>query len=368
MFVDAIGLILADDRRIDLGELTLPRALAAVPFGGRYRIVDFMLSNLVNTGVTAVGVSTFNKYKSLMDHLGTGASWDLDRKNQGLSIIPPYVTTDKYYGNNDISGIFNFVRYKKRKHVIICGSSVIMNIDFNRLIELHDQSGADMTLLYAKEDKDCGSPEYVLEFDRKNILKSCLLDPQNKVKNRKSFLDVMIIERELFVEILSEALERGKNELDFQSFLSMHEKYHIRGVEHKGYYLRINSIQSYFTATMDSLSLSGQKALFWSDKPIYTKVKDEAPSYYSDNAEVKNSMISDGCVIDGNIEHSLLFRGVSVSSNTVLKNCIIFQNAVIGDNCYLENCIIDKYAYIRPGVKLIGESQYPVVIKKNAIV
>lgn len=368
MYVDAIGLILADDRRVNLGDLTSPRALAAVPFAGRYRIVDFMLSNLVNTGISTVGVTTFNKYKSLMDHLGTGSSWDLDRKHQGLSIIPPYITSDTYYGANDLAGILNFFEYKKKKYVVVCGSSVIFNSDFKTLLENHAQSGADMTLLYAKESADFAGPETVLEFDRKNLLKSCLLEPTEKVKQRKSFLDVMVIERELLVHILSDSLSRGKTEIDLTSFIKLYEKYQIRGVEHKGFYLRINSLQNYFRSTMKMIDLKAQKSLYWGQKPIYTKVKDEAPSFYAAESRVVNGVISDGCIIEGAINKSLLFRGVTVSKGAEINNCVIFQNVVISEDCYLENCILDKYVHIRPGTKLIGKEDYPIVISKGAIV
>lgn len=368
MFVDACGLIFADDKRIQLGELTVPRALAAVPFGGRYRIIDFMLSNMVNTGITHVGVSTFNKYKSLMDHLGTGSPWDLDRKTQGLSILPPYLTTDTYTGANDLAGILNFFRSTKRKYIVVCGSSAIFNMPFNYLIDAHEQSGADITLLYNRETQEVASPNIVLEFDRKNKLKGMLLDPTEETPPYKSFLGVMVMERELFLNILAECLSRGIDGVDFLTFIKMRETLNIRGHEFKGTVLRIQSIQTYFTSTMKSLSPACRRALYTADQPVYTKVKDESPTYYSAESKVSGCSVSDGCIIEGELTNSLLFRGVSIAPGAKIKNCIIFQNAIISEGCELENCIIDKNAHIRPGIKLIGQEGYPVVIGKGAIV
>lgn len=367
MYIDAIGLIFADDKMINLGELTKHRALAAIPFGGRYRIIDFVLSNLVNSGITSVGVVTFNKYKSLLDHLGTGSSWDLDRKNQGLHIITPFANSETHQGSHDILGILDYLRYQKKKYVILCESSNIFNIDFNNLFEQHVQSGCDMTVLYSKETGKLKSPEIILEFDRKNTLKGWQLDPEES-KSRKSFLGVSIIEREFLFRILKDLKSRGKTEIDSTTLLNLYEKYTIRGLEYKGQSFRVHSVPSYFKETMRSLSEAAQKELYWRAKPVYTKVKDEAPTYYSHTAVVKDSMISDGCEIHGDVQDSLLFRGVNIGKGSQIKNCIFFQNTVIGENCILENCILDKYAHIRPGTKLIGESEYPIVIEKNAIV
>lgn len=368
MFVDATGLIFADDKRIQLGELTVPRALAAVPFAGRYRIIDFLLSNMVNSGITRVGVSTFNKYKSLMDHLGTGAAWDLDRKNQGLSILPPYLTTDTYSGSNDISGILNFFRSSKHKYIVVCSSAAVFNMQYNHLIETHEQSGADMTVVYSRESGELSLPNVILEFDRKNKLEAVLQDPAHKTGVKKRFLGLLVMERELFLHTLSECLSRGIEGVDMVTLLKMHEKMDIRGFEFKGTVLHINSIQTYFQSTMKCLTTPVRRALFSQEQPIYTKVKDEAPTYYGPHNELNACLVSDGCVVEGSVDHSLLFRGVSVAAGAKLKNCIVFQGSVISEGCELENCIIDKDAFIRPGIKLIGQTAYPVVVGKGAIV
>lgn len=367
MFIDAAGLIFSDDRRIHLGDLTQPRALAAVPFGGRYRVIDFMLSNMVNSGITRIGVSTFNRYKSLMDHLGTGAAWDLDRKTQGLSILPPYLTTDTYSGAYDLSGIINFYRSCKNKYIVVSGSSSIFNMQLNDFVEEHEKTGADITVLYNKETEAVASPNWVLEFDRRNRLQGILLDPDLPGVKR-CFLGVMVLERELFLNILADCLSRGINDVDFLTFMQMRDQLLIRGYECKNMVLRIHSVQTYFTSTMKSLSTAGRKAIFWGEKPVYTKVKDESPTYYSPTSVVNTCLVSDGCMIDGDLQNTLLFRGVTIGKGAKLKNCVIFQNSVISEGCELENCIVDKDAHIRPGVKLIGQEAYPVVIGKGAIV
>ena len=192
MFIDAMGLIIADTKRITLGELSKPRALAAVPFGGRFRIVDFILSGMVNSGIKSVGVIAQNKYRSLMDHLGTGAPWDLDRKNLGLSILPPYVTTEfsDMTASDELMGILNFVRTNPLKYVVAAHSNVIFNTTFNEMLEEHEKSGADVTLICNRDGNKFGAPNYIMEVDRKGYVTEMLVDPEKSTSMQKAGLVV----------------------------------------------------------------------------------------------------------------------------------------------------------------------------------
>lgn len=370
MFIDAMGLILADNTNIRLGELTKPRALAAVPFAGRYRIIDFMLSNMVNSGIISVGVLTSNKYKSLMDHLGNGSAWDLSRKNKGLYILPPFITSEMYGCgvNGDIdglSGILDFFKMNSLKYIIVAGSNVVFNTTFNQIIKEHEESDADISVMYNRDGYDNHEHSLILETDRKNWIKNIFKNPSKPVSNKAS-LSVFVMKRELLIDLISEAISRGEHDFALDVLIRKHEKLKLRAFEFKGVCLRINTIQDYFTSTMKLLQENVREELFNAEQRVFTKVKDEAPSLYSEDCTVSNSLISDGCRILGTVSDSMLFRGVTISRGVVVKNCIIMQNVHISEGCELENVIIDKNAMLRPGVKLVGQAEYPVVIGKGA--
>lgn len=370
MLRNCCGLIVADDRRIQLGELSRPRALSAVPFGGRYRIIDFALSNMVNSGIRTIGVSTYNKYQSLMDHIGTGADWDLDRKTQGLYLLPPFINSESYGMTgavDDLSGVINLYRDLKQKYIVISSSNVLMNADFTDISDFHHDRNADITVMYNRDGAKGGPPNIILDMTRLGRIKGVYENPLNPVSNRSS-LGVVFMERELFVQILSDAISRGESNIDIDFLLKQYDRFRVYGFEFKGTALRINSTQDYFNETMRVLSEPERSDIFWPERPVFTKVKDEAPAIYSDSCVVENSLISDGCLIQGAVHHSMLFRGVTVSGQARLTNCVVFQDSHISEGCELENVIIDKDCIIRPGIKLIGQAAYPVVIGKGSVV
>lgn len=368
MFIDATGIILADDKRVQLSELSHPRALAAVPFAGRYRIIDFGLSNMVNSGITLVGVSTLNKYKSLMDHLGTGSAWDLDRKNQGLHILPPYLTSENYYNeSDDLKGLLDFIRSGKNKYVIIASSNVVFTADYSDLMAKHIETGADITVMYNRDGIVDGSSNVILDIDRRGKVKDVVMNPEKPASNRNS-LGVLVMGKELLVDLLADAVAHGVSNLTTELILRKCDLFDIRGFEFKEPALRINSIQSYFKASMALLDPKVSEAIFWGEDPVYTKVKDEAPAYLQEGVSVKNCLVSDGCLISGDVDNSILFRGVSIGKGCKIKNSVIFQGVTIGDNVELDHVIIDKDCTIRQNTRLMGQIAYPVVIGKGATI
>lgn len=368
MLKNALGLIIADDRRITIGDLSRHRALGAIPFGGRYRIIDFILSNFVNTGIYTVGVSTFMKYRSLMDHLGTGSAWDLDRKNQGLHILPPNIGVEAYNGSgDDIAGIWDFYRDFKQEYIIISACHTIYNMKYDDLLQNHIDTESDITVMYNNDGTDFGQPNTILDMDRRKRVKGVYLNPDKPVSNRSS-MDTVVMKRELFIDILGDMIAQGQRDFGITSLINLYSELKVTGYEYKGVALRINSLQSYFNETMRALDDSVRKVLFHGENPIFTKVKDEAPAYYNDSCLVDNCLVSDGCSIAGSATNSLLFRGVTISGQSKLTNCIVYQDSYISEGCELENVIIDKDAVIRPGTKLIGNANYPIVIGKGAIV
>lgn len=367
MLSNSMGLILADHGRVHLGDLTRLRALAAVPIFGRYRIIDFTLSNMVNSGITNVGVAAMTKYKSLLDHIGTGASWDLDRMNQGLHILPPYINSSFFdRESGDLTGLYEFVIRGKQEYVVICDSNFLIKTDFSGIVSKHVEAKADMTILYNQDGDRYGSPTFSLNLER-GVLKDFLVDSLDS-GTQKSAIGVLVISRDLLLHILSQSMSRGQAEFSIELLLKMYKQYKICGCEYKGNCLRINSISTYYKSSMALLDPQVRKSFFDLEAPIYTKVKNEAPAYYESGSYVSNAIVSDGCTIYGSVSDSILFRGVRVEKHTNLQNCIIFQDAIIGEGADLHHVILDKNTVVRPGVKLQGQPDYPVVIGKGAIV
>ncbi len=369
MLISAMGLILADHDQVHLGELTQPRALAAVPFAGRYRIIDFILSNMVNSGIKTVGVLAETKYRSLMDHLGTGASWDLDRMTQRLFILPPFINASIMRGaqTSDLSGLLDYIRNGNQEYVVIADSNVVMNESYVEMYHAHVNSGADVTALYNLDGARYGSPVISLMMNEDKKLEDLLLDAPHLGK-ATNFLGLIIIGRDKLINLLEAMIARGQNEFTLLRVLRMFESLNIQGFEYRGTSLRINSIASYYAASMRLLDTNTRYNLFRQDRPIYTKVKNEAPAEFSEGCKVRNLWASDGCRIQGQVENCIFFRGVEIGKHALVKNSILFQDVKIQDGVKLEHAIVDKDCLIRSGIELKGQPDYPMLIEKGAVV
>ena len=205
-----MGLILADNKKISLGELSTPRALSAMPFGGRYRIIDFMLSDMVNSGIKNVGLLTYNKYKSLMDHTGTGAAWSLDRKNDGLHILPPYVNSEasSTISDEELTGVMDFLRQSRSTYVIVAGSNIILNTTFDDFIRSHEASGADISVMYNRDGTKYGNPSYILDIDEDGFVRDMLFNPP-KAASSKCSLGILCLRRDLLIDIIAKQMAHG---------------------------------------------------------------------------------------------------------------------------------------------------------------
>ena len=372
---DVMGLIYTGENDIHLGELTSQRAVAAMPIGGRYRVIDFQLSSMVHTGIKNVGIIAQKNYSSLMDHVGSGREWDLHGK-QGMVILPPYLTRDNmgvYSGLLDaLKSNTNFLQRSKQEYVVLTNSHTIYNVDFTDAIRSHVDHGADITLLYTKADAS------MLEFAGGSKANHAFVKvaPDGRVTdmeinpNAASYsnicMDVIIIKRTLLIHLTDQAFSHGLHSLygDLLRPAIDSGELKIYGCEYSGYRCRVETVKSYYRANMDLLDAGVRQELF-SERPIYTKVRDEVPAKYQPGCKVKNSLIADGCVIEGTVENCVLFRGVHIGKGAMVKDSIIMQDSEIGDDVELENVIFDKAVTIRRRGRLIGEKQYPIVIGKN---
>ena len=371
---NAFGLIVTADRSTHLKDLTLSRSAGAVPFGGRYRFIDFTLSNMVNAGITSVGLITEKNYHSLMDHLGSGKEWDLHRKRDGLFILPPFMTKDNsgvFRGAIDaIRSVLGYVRRTQEDYAILAWPRVVMNLDLTAMMEQHVETGADITILYAEDGSlqpEDQSQDLRLILDEKGRVTDMELDAYRPHSMNRS-ADVMILKKELLEYLVEEAYARGEYDFHRDILLKKCKTLNIMGYKFEGFLARMESVEGYFANSMALLNPDVQADLFNARRPIYTKVKDEVAARYSVSAQVKNALVADGCVIEGLVENSILFRGVHVKPGARIYNSIVMQGAEVDENAILDHVILDKGVKILPGRSLQGYDSFPIVIRKNQTV
>jgi len=367
-----MGIITNTKREEILKELTQHRCMSAVPFGGRYRLIDFVLSNIVNSGIRNVGIITSHKYRALLDHLGAGKEWGLDRKADGLFYLPSASPTifrkTLKFDLKDFYVNFDYLEKCKQKYVIISGNNMIFNLNYNKAFQFHQDKKADITLYYKEEKLDSQDVSNLtfLELDSGGRVISLHQTP-SKLENNKVSMETLILERQLLLEIIKVALASGNWDLADVLQDNM-EELKVYAYPHKGYLAKITSVQSYFKHTMDLLNKEIWDEVFFGHGPIYTKVRDSPPTKYWEEAEISNSLVATGCSIRGKVQDSVIFRGVTVSQGAVIKNSIIMQKSIIEEKVHLENVILDKEVVIRKGAVLKGEAHQPIVIGKKTVI
>lgn len=367
---NVVGIIYSNSYDLALSELTSLRTMGSVPFGGRYRLIDFALSEMVNSGITKVGVITKSNYRSLMDHLGTGKPWDLARRMNGMFILPPFSNADSHRAYNNrieaLTGTLDFIRNSKEDYVVMCDCNVVCNIDLAKLFNAHLQTGADITIAYHHGKTPAVEP-LTFEFDENGrINRAPYTVNTSEVSDYP--LNIYVLRRSLLERLINEA-----NSLNYTSFLCdvigrNIERLKIYGYEVTGFVRVIDSLQSYFDISLELLDKDNRKALFHPDRPVFTKVRDNEPAFYALGSRAANSLVADGCKIYGTVENCILFRDVVIAKNAVVKNSIIMQDSYIGEGARAENVIFDKGVTLKPGKVLCGASDYPVCVGKNITV
>ncbi len=372
---DALGIIFAEGTDTGFGSLTSKRSLAAVPIASRYRIIDFILSSMVNSGITNVGIITQRNYKSLMDHVGTGKEWDLNRKIGGLLLIPPTPSRDIIGSDKvdllDLAGALGFLERSPQKYVVLSKSHLICNLNFTDAFEKHIHSNAIVTILYQElepEGEISGlKNRYFLTTDENDKITQIKAYTSTNESNKIS-LDIYIINKDFLIYLIRDGLASGERGSLSEVFARRVEHMKMIGYVARDFVARIDSIKTFYQANMVILQKEIREKLFFEPGRIYTKVKDEAPSKYMKSAVVKNSLIADGCVIDGYVENSIIFRGVKIAKGARVTNSIIMQGSEIQENATLEHVILDKEVIIRQDIRLTGQKSYLVLIDKGAIV
>ncbi len=368
---NVLGLVFASLHDSTVVELTKKRTMGSVLFGGRYRLIDFPLSNMVNSGITEVGVITKSNYGSLLDHLGTGREWDLARKKGGLNLLPPFSQNTGegvYRGRLEaLNNVWGFVEHSKCEYVVLSDCDFVCNIDFADVVNKHIEKNADITVVYGNYtySEESGACVDVLEMDADGRIQNVLIDPQLS-GNCKICLDMYVMRKDFLAKLVKDAASRNQYSLIRDCLQARATEFNIMGYEFSGYFSRIDSVKSYYEANMALLKKENRDALFKPDYPIYTKIGDNGPVKYGLESKVKNSLIADGCIIEGTVENSILFRGVKVGKGSVVKDCVLMQGTSIDANCSLTAVITDKNVETANGRVLTGSESYPLYIGKNA--
>ena len=375
----AAGLIFSNIHDECLPELTRLRTMASVPFGGRYRLIDFPLSNMVNSGISKVGIITHYNYQSLLDHIGTGKDWDLARRSGGIKILPPFITaydakaTNSLYNTRleALLGVTNFISRCTEDVLVLSDCDTICNIDLSKVLARHEETGADITVV----TKRVSGGNYNAE--RHSVL---VLDENDKIIDAAEYssdikgafnvsTNIMVITRRYLITVLNDAAAHGYTSF-FRDIIARNVgKADFRAYRFDGFYSLINNLPGYFETSMKLLDSEVREELFEiAERPVFTKVRNSAPTSYSSSARVSNSIVADGCVIEGEVENCVVFRGVKVGKGTVIRNSILLQDTYVGDNVSLNCVITDKNTVIRDGRNLSGHESMPFYIGKGVMV
>lgn len=364
-----IGLISGNYVSEKFGALNEHRTLASLPFGGRYRLVDFVLSNMVNSGISKVGIITPMNSGSLNDHVGIGKSWSFAQKGEGLYLMP-----GSTYGIHSAGSRFLFrdiiqnkvflERSTKADYVLISGCTDVYNMDYTPFIEAHEKSGNHITMMYKKIDKNSGHKGYFLDVDSDNKVSKINRD-YNSTENM--FCDCFIINKDFLVNFIEwfKAFEY----LDIIEVIRNNmENIKIGAYEFTGYYGKINTINDYLKVSKDMFDYDIRNEVFHHERIIYTKVQDEAPALFLEGSDAKNAIVATGCRVEGKVQDSIIFRSTKIAKNASVNNSVLMMHCEIGEGAVLENVIADKFVKISAGTKIAGTPEAPIVLPKGTVI
>lgn len=357
------GIVFANTHDELLNPLTDHRSMASVPFGGRYRLIDFPLSNLVNAGVTNAGLVIKEKYRSLLDHVGSGLYWDLDRKNGGLHLMPPFNTRDAKRYNSYIEalhGAMDFVNRCNAEYIVTYNSDVVANVDIAEFVKSHIKNQADISVVYTNGVRPTAHNDAVnLTLDSDGRISGYTENTEEGTPSDYS-MSIFLFNKEVLCKLVEQAY------LDDAIYLDeILKRLRVYGYKHEGFSAMMDSMTEYYAATMKLLDNKVRRDLFNADRPILTKTRNDMPTRYGTHSVVQNCFIADGCVIEGTVRNSVLFRGVKVEKGAVVENCILMQGSKVAADVQLEHVVADKNSSIGEGMIIKGTAKKIFLIKKN---
>ena len=370
--MNVMGIIFANDAT--LGALTDKRTMASLPYGGRYRMVDFHLSNMAAAGVRHVGIITRHNYQSLINHIGSGEEWGLELGEGGLEFLTPYAmsATDSYHGKLEaIHEAMDFLESgPEDEYVITCDSAVISNIDLQNVLSSHIASGKDVTVV-----TKAGIADGVKQLDLALKLgdKGQILDIAVDYIASKDYLasmDIFVMSKKYLQNTIREFISRNLFHMDRDLILRQWQKnaITINVYQFAGIAMFNESLDEYYNNSLALIDSDIRHDLFGYNHPVFTKVRDRVPSYYGEGSDIRNCILADGCMLEGHVENSVLFRQVTIGAGADVCNCVIMNDTVVGEGAQLYCVILDKDVTVRPGAKLCGTPSHPLVIKRGEIV
>lgn len=365
-----VGIIFSNAYDECLPELTGLRTMGSVPFAGRYRLIDFALSNMVNAGIEKVGVMTKSNYQSLMDHLGTGKPWDLSRKTEGMFLLPPFSTAEQ--GSNvdkiaSLKGAMGFISRSTEEYILFSDCNAVFNVDTRELMDFHTEKDADITILYKNGNSPALQDTMIMDVNSDGRVEKVSFAPAG-AENVNYSLNMILMKKSLLERLMNEAISQNYNDFESDIIQKNTGKLKIYGFEFKNYSVTIDSMATYFNANMSLLNPDNCRDLFNAERPVYTKIKDEVPTTYGIVSKVKNSLVASGCIIEGEVENSIIFRGARIEKGAVVKNSIVMQDTYVAQNSVLNCVVADKSVVVTPNKTLSGAENYPVYIGKAIVI
>ena len=365
------GIIFSYEKENGLHELIENRVHGSIPFGGDYRIIDFILSSMVNAGVTDVGVIMHGKCQSLLDHLGSGKSWDLSRNFGGLTLLPAFAYTEQRHGDGQFRGrvealgsVMNYLKGIRQEYVVLSDSDTVINAPLEDVLRRHMDSGADITAVCTAAPGD-GQDTYFRLDEAGRITDTAygLYTPEGY-----RCLNIFVLRTELLIDLVTECLRHNRYSLRRDILQGMSGQLDLRGYVYDGYAAHISTLQNYYDRSMELLDGRTRSALFCPERPVYGKENDSPSSYIDPSGPCVNSLIADGCDIQGSVKNCILFRNVRIEKGASVENCILFKDTVVKSGAALQNVITDKQVTVGENVTLTGHENYPIVIAKNSTI
>ncbi len=369
--MNAFSILFADSYDYENSEtnvLANNRTLASIPYGGRYRLIDFVLSALVGAGIYDVGIVTKNKYNSLMEHVGWGKDWDLNRKNGGLKFLTPFqngtgVVTNKIEALNSV---IDYIEASLPEYCLLSDANIVTNIDLKQFMEFHEAKDADISFVYKNMSVD--DPELQVTLNEDGRLVDALIHQRGGETEGNVFLNMVLLKKDLLINLINKGMTYGWQSIKKNIIANSFREYKIYGFEAHGYVSQIKTCEEFYKTNMDLLKKDVRFELLHGVNPILTRIKDSVPTMYGDNANVTNSLVADGCKIDGTVENCIIFRDVVVKKGASVKNSIIMQGTIIEENADAQCIITDTDVLITRDKVLKGTETMPFMINKGKVV
>ncbi len=370
--MNAMGIIFANDATV--GGLSDKRTMGSVPFAGRYRQIDFHLSNMVAAGIHHVGIISRQNYQSLMNHVGSGEEWGLELEEGGLEYLTPFSmsTSHNYRGKLEtLYDAMGFLNYgPDDDYIFMADSAILYNIDLTRVLNAHIASGKDITVVTKRGIAD----------GKKQLDLAIKLDDQGEVADMAvdyvapsdylASMDLFVLSKSLLKRLVREHISRNLFHMDRDLVLGSwkNNELTVNVCQFPGLAMFNESVEEYFRNSLALLDKTTRHDLFYYNHPVYTKVRDRVPTYYGDQSNIDNCIVADGCMLEGDVCNCVLFRQVTIKEGAKLENCLVMNDTVVGENSQLRNVILDKDVVIRPGTVLVGTTSNPIIVKRGEIV